>query len=110
MMEIAGRIRQLEAIGAPVLVEKVQLYSKLAGPLANIVLAVTGLALVLIVKMNRVLSFGIALATGFSFWVFMMMGQYAGEAELVPPVLAGFGPALVFLALSFLGLRKARVF
>ncbi|MFA6434724.1 MAG: LptF/LptG family permease [Elusimicrobiales bacterium] len=108
--DIAGRIRRLEAIGAPVVAEKVQLYSKLAGPLANIVLAVTGLAFVLIVRMNRVLSFGIALATGFFFWVFMTMGQYAGEAELLPPALAGFGPALVFLAVSFLGLRKARVF
>jgi len=74
------------------------------------VLAVTGLTLVLIVRMNRVLSFGVALATGFFFWVFMTMGQYAGEAEMVPPLLAGFGPALVFLAISFLGLRKARVF
>ena len=110
ILDIAGRIRRLEAIGAPVVAEKVQLYSKLAGPLANIVLAVTGLTLVLIVRMNRMFSFGIALATGFFFWVFMTMGQYAGEAEIVPPALAGFGPALVFLAISFLGLRKARVF
>lgn len=110
MREIAGRIKRLKAIGAPVVAEQVQLYSKLAGPLANIVLAFTGLTLVLIVRMNRVLSFGVALATGFFFWVFMTMGQYAGEAELVPPAAAGFGPALVFLAGSFLGLRKARVF
>ncbi len=110
ILDIAGRIRRLEAIGAPVVAEKVQLYSKLAGPLANIVLAVTGLTLVLIVRMNRVLSFGVALATGFFFWVFMTMGQYAGEAEIVTPALAGFGPALVFLAVSFLGLRRARVF
>ena len=110
MLDIADRIKRLEAIGAPVVAEKVQLYSKLAGPLANIVLAFTGLTLVLIVRMNRVLSLGVALATGFLFWVFMTMGQYAGEAEIVPPVLAGFGPAIVFLALSFLGLRKSRVF
>ena len=110
ILDIADRIRRLKAIGAPVLAEKVQLYSKLAGPLANIVLAITGLTLVLSIRLNRVLSFGIALATGFFFWVFMTMGQYAGEAEMVPPALAGFGPALVFLAISFLGLRKARVF
>ncbi len=110
ILDLTDRIRRLEAIGAPVVAEKVQLYSKLAGPLANIVLAVTGLTLVLIVRMNRVLSFGIALATGFFFWVFMTMGQYAGEAEMVPPVVAGFGPAFVFMAISFFGLRKARVF
>lgn len=110
ILNLADRIRRLKAIGAPVVAEKVQLYSKLAGPLANIVLAITGLTLVLSVRMNRILGFGIALAVGFSFWVFMTMGQYAGEAELVPPAVAGFGPALVFLAVSFLGLRKARVF
>jgi len=40
----------------------------------------------------------------------MTMGQYAGEAELVPPVVAGFGPALIFLAGSFLAIRKSRIF
>jgi lipopolysaccharide export LptBFGC system permease protein LptF len=108
--DLAGRIRRLEAVGAPVIDEKVQLYSKLAGPLANIVLALTGLMLVLLVRMNRIFGFGVALATGFAFWVFMIMGQYAGEAEMVPPAAAGFGPAIVFLAVSFLGMRKARVF
>jgi lipopolysaccharide export system permease protein len=108
--DIADRIRRLEAVGAPVVEEKVQLYLKLAGPLANIVLAVTGITLVLLVRMNRIFGFGVALAVGFSFWVFMTMGQFVGEAEMVPPAVAGFGPALVFLAASFLGLRKARVF
>jgi len=109
-MDIADRIGRLQAIGAPVVAEKVQLYAKLAGPLANIVLAVTGLSLVLLVRMNRLFSFGVALAAGFSFWMLMTMGQYAGEAELVPPLVAGFGPALAFLAGAFLALRKARVF
>ena len=110
IMDISDRIRRLEAIGAPVVAEKVQFYAKLAGPLANVVLAVTGMALVLLVRMNRLFSFGISLAAGFSFWMFMTMGQYAGEAELVPPVVAGFGPALIFLAGSFLALRKSRIF
>jgi lipopolysaccharide export system permease protein len=108
--DLAGRIRRLEAVGAPVIEEKVQLYSKLAGPLANIVLALTGLTLVLLVRMNRIFGFGVALATGFSFWVFMILGQSAGEAEMVPPVVAGFGPAIVFLTAALLGMRKARVF
>ncbi|HOW89460.1 MAG TPA: LptF/LptG family permease [Elusimicrobiales bacterium] len=108
--DIAGRIRRLEAVGAPVVDEKVQLYAKFAGPLANIVLAVAGLTLVLLVRMNRIFGFGVALATGFAFWMFMIMGQYAGEAELIPPSVAGFGPALVFLAGSFIGMRRARVF
>jgi lipopolysaccharide export LptBFGC system permease protein LptF len=90
--------------------ERVQFYSKLAGPLASIVLAVTGLTLVLLIRMNRLFGFGVALAVGFSFWVLVTMGQYAGEAEMIPPAAAGFGPALIFLAASFLGLRKARVF
>jgi len=110
IMTISDRIGRLKAIGAPVVAEKVQLYEKLAGPLANIVLAVTGISLVLLVRMNRLFGFGVALATGFSFWMFMTMGQYAGEAELVPPVVAGFGPAFIFLAGSFLALRKARIF
>jgi lipopolysaccharide export system permease protein len=107
---LAGRISRLEAVGAPVIEEKVQLYSKLAGPLANIVLALTGLTLVLLVRMNRIFGFGVALATGFSFWVFMVLGQSAGEAEMVPPAVAGFGPAIVFLTAALLGMRKARVF
>ena len=110
IMDISDRIRRLEAIGSPVVAEKVQFYAKLAGPLANVVLAVTGISLVLLVRMNRLFSFGVALAAGFSFWMFMTMGQYAGEAELLPPVVAGFGPAMTFLAGSFLALRRARVF
>lgn len=109
-LDITDRIRRLRAIGAPVVAEKVQFYAKLAGPLANVVLAVTGMALVLLVRMNRLFSFGVALAAGFSFWMFMTMGQYAGEAELVPPAVAGFGPALIFLAGSFLALRRSRIF
>ena len=108
--DLSARIRRLDAVGAPVTEEKVQLYAKLAGPLSNIVLALTGLMLVLSVRMNRIFGFGVALATGFSFWVFMILGQYAGEAEMVPPAAAGFGPAVIFLAVSFLGMRKARVF
>ena len=110
MRDVLTRIKKLRAIGSPVVSETVLLYSKVAGPLANIVLAIMGLTLVLLVRMSRILSFGAALATGFLFWTFMIMGQSAGEAELVPPLAAGFGPALIFLALSFLGLRKAKVF
>jgi len=65
-MDISDRIRRLRAIGAPVVAEKVQFYAKLAGPLANVVLAVTGMALVLLVRMNQLFSFGVALAAGFS--------------------------------------------
>ncbi|MBI4801625.1 MAG: LptF/LptG family permease [Elusimicrobia bacterium] len=110
LRDVLTRIKRLKAIGSPVTGETVLLYSKLAGPLANIVLAVMGLTLVLLIRMSRILSFGAALATGFLFWTFMIMGQSAGEAELAPPLAAGFGPALIFLALSFLGLRKAKVF
>ena len=110
MRGVLARIKKLRAVGAPTVSETVLLYSKVAGPLANVVLAVLGLTLVLLIRMGRILSFGAALFTGFLFWVFMIMGQSAGEAELVPPLAAGFGPALVFLALSLLGLRRARVF
>jgi len=110
MADIAGRIRRLEAVGAPVIEEEVQFYSKLAGPLANLVLALTGLMLVLLIRMNRFLGFGVALGVGFFFWVLATMGQYAGEAEMLPPAAAGFGPAALFLTAALFGLRRARVF
>jgi len=108
-LDVLRRLRKLRAVGAPYAVERTLLWVKLAGPLANPAMALIGAAMVLLAKKNnRFFSFGLALAFGFFFWTVIIMGQEAGNAELVPAAVAGLAPAVTFAMLSLWGLRKAR--
>jgi lipopolysaccharide export LptBFGC system permease protein LptF len=62
----------------------------------------------LIKKNNKFFSFGLALGVGFFFWAVIILAQGAGDAEMLPPVMAGFSPALCFALFSYWGLRRAR--
>ena len=96
-------------MGAPAAAERTLLWVKLAAPLANPAMALIGAAIVLLArKNNRYLSFGLAVGFGFFFWAVIIMAQEAGNAELLPPFLAGLGPAALFSLLSLWGLRRAR--
>jgi len=107
--DVLRRLRRLEAVGSPAAAERTLLWVKLAAPLANPAMALIGAAMVLLARKNNIyLSFGQALGLGFLFWALIIMGQEAGNAELVPPVVAGVGPSALFALLSLWGLRRAR--
>lgn len=113
-VSIAGLLRRVEclsAVGSPVVSELTILYCKLAAPLANLVMALIGAMIVLLIRGgSRVLNFGLAVIVGFIFWAVVIMGQSLGKAELFPPLIAGFGPLALFAFFSLFGLKKARVF
>ncbi|MDD5208686.1 MAG: LptF/LptG family permease [Elusimicrobiales bacterium] len=107
--QVFDRLRRLEAVGAPASAERTLLWVKLAAPLANPAMALIGAAMVLLArKNNRYFSFGLAVGLGFFFWAVVIMVQEAGNAELLPPYLAGLGPAALFALVSLWGLRRAR--
>lgn len=107
--EVRRRIALLTAVGAPSSEERTLLWIKLCAPLASPVMALIGAAMALLMRGgSRLFSVGFAIGAGFLFWSMMIMGQEAGGAELVPPYVAGLGPALLFGAASLWGLRRAR--
>ena len=109
--DLLRRVKRLGAVGAPVVSELTILYCKLAAPFANLVMALIGAMMVLLIRGgSRVLNFGLAVVVGFIFWAVIIMGQSLGEAELFRPSIAGCGPLVIFAFFSLLGLKKARVF
>ncbi len=107
--DVLRRLRRLEAVGAPAAAERTLLWVKIAAPLANPAMALIGAAMVLLMRKNNLyLSFGQAVGFGFFFWAVIIMTQEAGNAELLPPFIAGLGPAALFALLSLWGLRRAR--
>ncbi len=107
--DVSLRLNRLEAVGAPSAAERTLLWVKLAAPLANPAMALIGAAIVLLLpRNNRYLSFAIAVGLGFFFWAVIIMAQEAGNAELLPPFIAGLAPAGLFALVSLWGLRRAR--
>jgi lipopolysaccharide export LptBFGC system permease protein LptF len=108
-LDVLRRRSLLRAMGAPCSEESTLLWVKLFAPLANPVMALIGAAIVLMArKNNRYLSFGLSVGFGFFFWAVIIMVQEAGNAELLPPFLAGLAPAGFFTLVSLWGLRRAR--
>lgn len=109
ILDLLRRLARLKAVGAPSTEERTLLWVKLAAPLANPAMALIGAAIVLLIKKNnKFFSFGLALGMGFFFWSVIVMAQGAGNAELIPPPLAGLAPAVSFMLFSLWGLRNAR--
>lgn len=109
--DLLRRVKRLSAVGSPVVSELTLIYCKLAAPLANLIMALIGAMMVLLIKGgSRILNFGLAVVVGFIFWAGMIMGQSLGNAEFFPPLVAGFGPLALFALFSLFGLKKARVF
>ncbi|HBA61100.1 MAG TPA: hypothetical protein DCZ92_09835 [Elusimicrobia bacterium] len=110
-LEVLRRLRRLEAVGAPATAERTLLWVKLAAPLASPVMALIGAAIVLLLpRNNKLFSFGLSIGTGFFFWAVIIMAQQAGNAELVPPAVAGLAPCVIFTLVSLWGLKRARGF
>ena len=109
IFDLSRRLRLLEAAGSPSAEERTLFWAKLAAPLANPAMALIGAAMVLLSgKSSRYMNFGLSVGLGFFFWAVIIMSQEAGNSELLPPLAAGFAPALLFAAASLWGLRRSR--
>jgi len=107
--DVLRRLRRLEAVGSPAAAERTLLWVKIAAPLANPAMALIGAAMVLLAgKNNRYFNFGLAVGLGFFFWAAVIMAQEVGNAELVPPFVAGLCPSGLFALASLWGLHRAR--
>lgn len=95
--ELRHQIDELAASGFDVLDLKIDLQSKLAFPLTCLVMALVGLPFAFSVgKRGALYGVAVGLGIGLLFWgalgLFTQMGRY----ELLPPVLAAWGPNLIF--------------
>ena len=107
--DVLRRLRRLEAVGAPAAAERTLFWVKLAAPLANLTMALIGAVMVLLARKNNLyFSFGQAVGFGFFFWAVVIMAQETGNSELLPPFVAGLGPAALFTLVSLWGLRRVR--
>lgn len=95
--ELRNQIDELSAGGFDVLDLKIDLQGKIAFPLTCLVMALVGLPFAFSVgKRGAIYGVAVGLAIGLLFWgalgLFTQMGRY----ELLPPLLAAWGPNLLF--------------
>lgn len=108
---LCDRINKLQSVGASSVKERTLLWVKISSPLSNIVMALIGTAMALLMTgASKFSGFGAAIGAGFFFWAAMVFGQEAGNAELIQPYLAGLLPIVLFSIISFWGLRKSKAF
>ncbi len=106
---VLRRIARLKAVGAPSSEERTLLWVQVFAPLADPVMALIGAAMAMFMgRGNRLFSVGFAVGFGFFFWSMMIMGQEAGNAEIISPFMAGFAPVLFFTGASFWALHRVR--
>lgn len=108
--DILQRLPLLRKMGSPTHRELTYLHCKLAAPFNWTIICLLGIPFAVVVrKANKMLHFAAALVITFFFWWVISIAQSAGEAGLVPPLVAGWTPVLVFGALAALGIRTARI-
>ena len=95
--ELERQIAELSRSGFDVLDLKIDLQNKLSFPLTCLVMALVGLPFAFSVgKRGALYGVAVGLAIGLAFWgalgLFTQMGRY----EILPPVLAAWGPNLLF--------------
>lgn len=91
--------------------KEVDLYGKIALPLASIIFGIVGAALGINTSRgaSRTVGFGMALSIVFAYWVFYRAMWVAGASGSVPPMLAAFLADIVGLTLGLiLALRASR--
>lgn len=110
LKNLSKRIKRLKIIGASVVNEKILYYSKISWCLSNLVMAMIGIVFIfLIPQTGKLLNFGFALFFGFFFWAVMLFGESLGRAEIISPVIAGFGPLVLFFLASVFGIKKTKI-
>jgi lipopolysaccharide export system permease protein len=107
LVEVVRHLDRLKRLGASTRLDEVALHSKLAFPLANIVIFMLGIPFGLRMRASRSLNFATALGVAFVFWWVLSMGQTLGEAGRLPPWIGGWLGNILFGAIGLAGLARA---
>ncbi|MFA5937683.1 MAG: LptF/LptG family permease [Candidatus Paceibacterota bacterium] len=106
--ELSRRIAVLKRIGSPFTREQVFYHAKLAAPFFNFILCLVAAPFAVKVKRGgKMLHFAAAITLAFFFWWMNSISQSAGEAGMLPPVLAGWLPVAVFGSAGVFIAKKA---
>lgn len=106
--ELADYIRLLERQGHSPTKERVDLYLRLAFPLANLVIVLFGTALASRVRASGpAIAFGLSLSLAIVFWGSIQIARAAGYSGVLPPGMAAWSPDLLFGLVGVILLWKA---
>lgn len=106
--DILRRSKTLRKTGTPDNRERTYLQVKFAAPFASIIICLLGIPFGVVVKKGgKLVHFATAMCITFVFWWVLSMCQSAGEAGMVPPVVAAWAPIAVFGGLALFGMKKA---
>ena len=95
--DLRRQIDELSRSGFDVLDLKIDMYGKLAFPLTCLIMAIVGLPFAFSVgKRGAVYGVAIGLAIGLVFWGALGLFTQLGRYEIVPPLLAAWGPNMIF--------------
>jgi LPS export ABC transporter permease LptG/LPS export ABC transporter permease LptF len=95
--ELRRHVEDLSLSGFDVLDLRIDMHGKLAFPLTCLVMALVGLPFAFSVgKRGAVYGVAIGLVIGLVFWGALGLFTQLGRYEIVPPILAAWGPNLIF--------------
>jgi LPS export ABC transporter permease LptG len=95
--ELRDKIADLSRSGFDVLDLKIALQSKVAFPLTCLVMVLVGLPFSFSVgKRGALYGVTLGIAIGLAYWGFLGLFEQMGRYEMLPPVLAAWGPNLLF--------------
>lgn len=95
--ELRQQIADLSRAGFDVLDLKVSLYSKIAFPLACLIMALVGLPSAFSVgKRGALYGVAVGIGIGLSYWGLLGLFEQMGRYEMLPPLLAAWGPNIMF--------------
>ncbi len=95
--ELQRKIADLQQSGFDVLDMKIALYGKIAFPITCIVMVLVGLPFSFSVgKRGALYGVAIGIAIGLAYWGLLGLFEQMGRYEMLPPLLAAWGPNMLF--------------
>ncbi|MFP5262900.1 MAG: LptF/LptG family permease [Blastocatellia bacterium] len=97
LVELRSKIADLSRSGFDVLDLRIALQSKIAFPLACLVMVIVALPFSFSVgKRGALYGVAIGMAIGLTYWGLLSLFEQMGRYEMLPPVLAAWGPNMLF--------------
>jgi LPS export ABC transporter permease LptG/LPS export ABC transporter permease LptF len=97
LAELRQHIQDLSRAGFDVLDLKIDLYRKIAFPLTCLIMIIVGLPFAFSVgKRGALYGVTIGIAIGLAYWGLIGLFEQMGRYELLPPLLAAWGPNMMF--------------
>jgi lipopolysaccharide export system permease protein len=106
ILELKSYLDRFSQSGAKTAINnlKVDFYHKMADPIGNFIIVLLGLPFALMVKARKgmtFVSFGIAIAIGFLYYVATALSLAFGKGGILPPIMAAWLVPVVFTGLAF---------